>query len=560
MALKQLMIRKKIESKRSELGALTPEIEALETRSAEAKAAIEEAQTDEEMKAVELEVEEIEVVRSDVDGKKKTLEEEIAVLEGELEQLNSNAPGDAQPAERSKSEPNKVRTIGVGGEGSMKRGLFNEWPFEERSALVQRNEVKEFLDQVRSLRTVSQKRAVTGADLTIPEVMLGIIRDNLYKYSKLISKVNKKPLTGKGRQNIAGNVPEGIWTEAVGSLNELEMLFKQVEVDEYKVGGFIAINNNTLEDSDLNLAAEILEALSQAIGLGVDKAIVYGTGKKMPLGIVTRLAQAAEPSDWSSKAPTWANLSVLNLLKVDPTQAAQAFYSDLVLKLGVAKPNYATGETVWVMNRNTKLSLMSKAITFNAAGALVAGSMGRMPVENGEIIVLPFLPDGDIVGGYLSNYLLGERKEVQLAQSEHVRFLDDQTVYKGTARYDGLPVFGESFVVVNIKNVAPTTEVTFAPDQSNPTDAYLAALSIGSIDLSPTFAGAVDTYTAATTNATNTISATPFVTKATVAIDVDGTPVVSGASATWAEGENVVTITVTNGTTVKSYTVTVTKS
>lgn len=66
-------------------------------------------------------------------------------------------------------------------------------------------------------------------------------------------------------------------------------------------------------------------------------------------------------------------------------------------------------------------------------------------------------------------------------------------------------------------------------------------------------------YTATTTNATNAITATPTDEDATVAIDVDDTTVVSGASATWAEGENIVTITVTNGDEEIIYTVTVTK-
>ena len=37
------------------------------------------------------------------------------------------------------------------------------------------------------------------------------------------------------------------------------------------------------------------------------------------------------------------------------------------------------------------------------------------------------------------------------------------------------------------------------------------------------------------------------------------TAVENGTSATWSEGENVLTVTVTNGSAVKTYTVTVTK-
>lgn len=65
-------------------------------------------------------------------------------------------------------------------------------------------------------------------------------------------------------------------------------------------------------------------------------------------------------------------------------------------------------------------------------------------------------------------------------------------------------------------------------------------------------------YTATTSNATNKITATPTDPAATVEILVGETEVENGESATWAEGENVVTITVSGGAPDTVYTVTVT--
>ena len=65
-------------------------------------------------------------------------------------------------------------------------------------------------------------------------------------------------------------------------------------------------------------------------------------------------------------------------------------------------------------------------------------------------------------------------------------------------------------------------------------------------------------YTAATTNATNKITATPTDPAASVAILVGETEIENGASATWSEGDNVVTITVSGGAPDTVYTVTVT--
>lgn len=91
-------------------------------------------------------------------------------------------------------------------------------------------------------------------------------------------------------------------------------------------------------------------------------------------------------------------------------------------------------------------------------------------------------------------------------------------------------------------------------------DATLSALTIGSLALTPTFDKDVTEYSAATENATNTITATATDAEATVEITVGETTIVSGGSTTWAVGENTVTVVVTNGTETKTYTVTVTKS
>lgn len=74
----------------------------------------------------------------------------------------------------------------------------------------------------------------------------------------------------------------------------------------------------------------------------------------------------------------------------------------------------------------------------------------------------------------------------------------------------------------------------------------------------PGFNPDVTAYTAATTDATNTINATPEDSKATVALYLAGEAVTSPV--TWASGENELRIDVKSDTGVKSYTVTVTKS
>lgn len=77
--------------------------------------------------------------------------------------------------------------------------------------------------------------------------------------------------------------------------------------------------------------------------------------------------------------------------------------------------------------------------------------------------------------------------------------------------------------------------------------------------LTPTFDSEVEAYTATTSNASNKVTATPTDEDATVEILVGETEIENGSNASWEEGENTLTITVTNGTSETVYTVTVTK-
>jgi phi13 family phage major tail protein len=99
----------------------------------------------------------------------------------------------------------------------------------------------------------------------------------------------------------------------------------------------------------------------------------------------------------------------------------------------------------------------------------------------------------------------------------------------------------------------------YMPAEVSGANVNLSALTIGSISLDPTFAAGTTIYTAETSNATNAITATAADENAGVAITVNGDSLTNGSSATWEDGENTVAITVTNGGSSKTYTVTVTK-
>ena len=275
-----------------------------------------------------------------------------------------------------------------------------------------------------------------------------------------------RTVRGEGRYLIMGVVPEAIWTECCANLNETTLGFNDLALSCYMVAGYFAVCNANIEDSDLDLIAELLEALAQAIGLALDKAILYGrntaAAQNMPQGIVSRLAQTEQPTGYPATARPWTDLHTTNIKTIANTATGVDFFKQLALASGAAKGRYARGEKVWVMNEVTYTKVVAEAMSIDAGGAIVSGVNGTMPVIGGVIEVLNFVPDNVIIGGYFELYVLGERRGPRFGTSEHVRFLQDQTVMKGVARYDGAPAIAEAFVAVGIGSAPSATAVTFA--------------------------------------------------------------------------------------------------
>ena len=448
----------------------------------------------------------------------------------------------------------------------MTKRVFDALGMEMRESIIQRDDVKAFLANLRSMKGTN--RAIQGGDLEIPIVFLELISENVYRYSKLLNRVRVRSVPGEARQTIAGTVPEAIWTEMCGAINELSFQFNQITLDGYKVAGFIPVCNSLLEDtvSNLDLAGTIIEMLSEAIGYAIDKAILYGKGSasNMPLGIVTRLAQTAQPDGYPANAPTWVDLHSTNIQKINGASlTGEQFWSQLMMATANTFTRYNRGELFWTMNSKTYATLRSKLITFTASGDIVSALYGALPIITGAVDVLEFIPDGDIIGGYGDLYLWVDRASMQIESNNGGEFfIQDNTVFRGKARADGAPVIPGAFVAININNTEVTTAMDFAADTAN--DADLIDLTLSGNTLAPSeFDPDTLTYTVATAAADTTkIEATTAQAKATVEISYNGANVRNGGTITLLKDStsHPITVTVRNGNAVKVYTVNITRA
>ena len=474
--LKAILLRKRLADANGELAALTGKDYA--TRESELASAIDEATTPDERKAVEDAVNAFETEKRDDEKKAAELKESIAEMEKELSELEAKVEDTAPDAD--KDDKGDVKAVEPTDDNdapdtttrtkeiiTMEK-RFKDMTTTEKRDFCKREDVSAFLTRVKE--SGLEKRAISGGALLIPEVVLPMMREVAYKTSKLVKYVAVKSVKGVARQTVAGTIPEAVWTEACGILNELSFSFNGVEVDGYKVGGFVPVCNALLADSDIDLMNAIIEGIGAAIGIALDKAILYGTGVKMPEGIVTRLAQTAQPADYPTTARPWVDLHTSNIKTIAASATGVDFFTALVDAIANAKSRgYSNGVKFWTMNETTFAKVLRNSVSINANGVVSGTPLEYMPVIGGAIEVVGdnVIADNQIVGGYGDLYLLAERAGVEVQYSEHAQFIQDNTVFKGTARYDGLPVIAEGFVAIAIDGATAVTTATFAPDTAN---------------------------------------------------------------------------------------------
>ena len=301
------------------------------------------------------------------------------------------------------------------------------------------------------------------------------------------------------------------------------------------------------------------QVLYEALANGLEYGTVTGNGNDQPIGMDRQVGEnvTVTGGEYPEKSPVAVNDfqpatvgRLLSLLAVDPAGKPRTL-RDLIL----------------VVNPQDYYQNVMPATTVMAPDGTYRNDVLPYPMR---VIQSLALPRGKAILGIAYKYFAGAgmAREGRIEYSDHYQFLEDDRVYLIKLYANGFPMDNNAFLVLDISGLRPATlqVTTVTPPTASDND-DLASLSLGRIKLNTAFSASTLTYTASTTDASNTINAVPADAGATLEItnthDTDDVDTYSnGAAITWAAGSNVVKVKVTaaNGTATQTYQVTVTKS
>ena len=321
MALKSLMLRKKIEDKKKELEAVKAAGD-FETREAELEKSIEEADTDEKKAAVDEEIEKLEAEKKEADEKIEGLEKEVEALEKEL--------ADIEEGQKNERKDGKVDMSEKFTRGSMEyRTAFRDY--------IQTGKLdKEVLEFEKRADAVS-----TSSDLGVllPETIVQeIIKGIGEVHGQLYDRVRKTNLKGGVKY------PIGSFTATFNRITETTKSDRQ---DPGGLSGYVAFGYKI---GEIRLARTLLQAvlsvpvfeqefakvISEAYVKAMDIEIMSGTeANNECVGILTEAAAQ------SSRIPAANIIEFTEAEASDWTAWQKKLFAKIPLAMRAEKPEFA---------------------------------------------------------------------------------------------------------------------------------------------------------------------------------------------------------------------------
>lgn len=358
-----------------------------------------------------------------------------------LEDLYFNAGGDKHPV--------KHRTAAVVKDAEDR--LFNK-KSEEGGWCVQKAVFSPEFEKA----ALAESSGVTGG-YTVPPMFSQQLQMLAIEGSVIYARATRFPMTSltlliptldQTTAQTAGTTPflGGIlasWTSEAATRAESEPQFRQMELKAWELSFYTVASNTLLADNAVGLDSLLTELFSMAIAWYTDYAYLQGDGVGKPMGILNAaatLSVARTTANTFTYVDMTQMMSKLYMMLWRSNKAAwfmhQSVLPSLMQMNDASGTTAGTGRVLWV-----PISEGAQYKFPESAGIQSAGYLAGIPVIFTEKLptVTATAQSGDVLLADCSKYVLGERAELAIDVSPHVRFLNNQMVWRTVWRGDGQP-------------------------------------------------------------------------------------------------------------------------
>ena len=305
------------------------------------------------------------------------------------------------------------------------------------------------------LAEAMKTKALADIDIVMPFTIIDRVFEDLTVTHPLLSVidfVNTTYLT-KWHYN-AHETQLAAWGELTGDIvKEITSGFREMDMNLHKLSAFLPISNALLDLGPQWLDRYIRTILSEAMALGVEEAVINGTGNLQPIGMNRSVADNVTVV--GGVYPLRASTTLTNF---DPVTYG-AFLADNLATTANGNPR-TLGTILLVCNHQDYLRKILPATTVRTPEGRYVNDVLPFPTQ---IIQSTRVPAGRAILGLPERYFMGVGMEAsgRLEFADEYRFLEDQRVYRIKLYGNGRPMDDVSFTWTDISGLEPLVQQVY---------------------------------------------------------------------------------------------------
>ncbi len=346
--------------------------------------------------------------------------------------------------------------------------VLNEAQTQNQDQMVLMNRGQRVLTskETKFYNEVINNDGFAGVDELVPATVFERVFEDLTNSHPLLSKINFVNTTGVTEWIVSRGVNPAWWGKLCEEIKQvLDNGFEVINMKQFKLSGYIPICKAMLDLGPEWIDRYVRTVLIESLRIALEQAIVDGTGKDQPIGMMRDITKQTN-GEYAEKTA-----EVVNTLDATTLGALMARLAKFTID-GVDDPIYRTvdpADVVLIANPTdywAKVFPAKTVLTDNGQYVQVL----PVPVSDMQSIAVP---EGKAVFGVADDYFMGLGSTLKIEASDEYHFVEDERVYLAKQYANGQPKRNESFIVLDISKLggAPTTTSTTAPTTTTTTQA-----------------------------------------------------------------------------------------
>lgn len=297
-----------------------------------------------------------------------------------------------------------------------------------------------------------------GVETLLPPTVFESVFQNLVQSHPLLNAIDMVNTTALTKWILKkGNIKTAFWGKLTGAIQKIvDDGFETFDATLYKLSAYLPVAKAMLDLGPVWLDRYARTVLEEAMALSLEDAVVSGTGKEQPIGMIKDMHGSVTDGVYPDKEPVTA------LTDLKPVTFGSEIMEPLthVHDQDGTETNRrrAVSQVALIVNPSDYWTKIFPGTTtlLTTTGAYRGGIL-PLPAQ---VIQSTAVPEGRMIAGEAKNYFLGVGSSRRIVRATEVHIIEDEDVYVTKQYANGRPKVNEDFLVFDISGLKPLDPVT----------------------------------------------------------------------------------------------------